>query len=99
MSRKLTSEVKAFCKSSRLLLSYLQSVTDKHGLVEISLVELSVALGLCRQTITKATASLESLGIVTVIRGRRSKAKSGKVSAGKNVYRLSRTSTSREGVK
>ena len=99
MSNKLTAEEKKISKSSKLLLSYLQEVSDGRGLAEKSLLELSEALGLCRQTIITATASLESLGVVIVIRGRRTKTKSGKESAGKNIYRLSQSLTSCGGVK
>lgn len=99
MSNKLTSEEKNLSKNSRLLLSYLQAAANEQGLVEMSLRELSVALGICRQTIMTTTASLEGLGVVTVIRGRRTKTKSGKEGAGKNIYRLSQSLTSCGGVK
>lgn len=90
---KLTPEKKELNKSSRLLLSYLQNASGEQGFVEISLLELSAALGLCRNTITNATALLEDLGVVTVSRGRRNKTKSGKESAGKNIYRLIQSAT------
>ncbi|EBB5940698.1 hypothetical protein CMR97_19270 [Salmonella enterica] len=96
MSSKCTDEEKKLGKSSKQLLSYLRATADDAGLVEMSLLELSAALGLCRQTIIAATASLEHFGIVTVIRARRTKAKSGKVSAGKNIYRLSQSAVNRE---
>lgn len=81
-------------KSPRRLLSYLRAADA--GFVEISLLELSAVLGLCRQTIIAATASLESLEIITVTRGRRTTTKGGKVSAGKNIYWLSQSQVNRE---
>lgn len=83
-------------KSPRRLLSYLRAAADDAGFVEISLLELSAVLGLCRQTIIAATASLESLEIVTVTRGRRITTKGGKVSAGKNIYWLSQSQVNQE---
>ncbi|HFI5586096.1 TPA: hypothetical protein ACGQTX_004693 [Raoultella ornithinolytica] len=96
MNRKCIAEEKRLGKSSKQLLSYLRSAADDAGFVEISLLELSAALGLCRQTIIAATTSLESLEIVTVTRGRRTKTKGGKVSAGKNIYRISQSLVRRE---
>ncbi|EAO0751848.1 hypothetical protein ACK85N_004758 [Salmonella enterica] len=96
MNSKSTIEEKKLGKSSRQLLSYLRAAANDAGLVEMSLLELSADLGLCRQTIIAATASLESLEIVTVTRGRRTKAKGGRVSAGKNIYRLSQSAVNRE---
>lgn len=65
---KLTPEKKRSIRVQRLLLSYLQNASGEQGFVEISLLELSAALGLCRNTITNATALLEDLGVVTVSR-------------------------------
>lgn len=96
MSSKFTAEEKRLSKSPNQLLSYLRVAADETGLVEMSLLELSAVLGLCRQTIIAATASLEGLGIVTAKRGRRIKTKSGKVSAAKNIYMLCQSPANRE---